>query len=93
MINKKHLIISLIFSIFFVNLHAQWQTSGNNIFNTNSGNVGIGVNNPSQRLEIAGNIRLVNYAFIRNLILAIRGGIYGGIMIIRELQGASMMIW
>ena len=33
---------------------AQWTTSGNNINNTNSGNVGIGTPSPSSRLTIVG---------------------------------------
>ncbi|MGH9872944.1 MAG: hypothetical protein ACRD9S_10835, partial [Pyrinomonadaceae bacterium] len=33
---------------------AQWTTSGNNINNTNSGNVGIGVTSPAVQLEIRG---------------------------------------
>jgi hypothetical protein len=34
---------------------AQWGTSGANIYNTNSGNVGIGTNAPAAKLEISGN--------------------------------------
>jgi len=39
---------------------AQWTTNGNNISNSNTGNVGIGVTNPSQKLEIAGAIKIEN---------------------------------
>lgn len=35
-------------------LAQQWATSGNNIFNTNSGNVGIGTTNPTTSLHIQG---------------------------------------
>lgn len=32
----------------------QWATNGNNISNTNIGNVGVGTGSPSDRLEVAG---------------------------------------
>ncbi|HEV2763446.1 MAG TPA: hypothetical protein VGV38_10760 [Pyrinomonadaceae bacterium] len=34
---------------------AQWATNGNDIYNTNSGNVGVGTATPQGRLHIAGN--------------------------------------
>ncbi len=33
-----------------------WTANGNNIFNNNSGNVGLGTNNPQQKLDINGNL-------------------------------------
>ena len=33
-----------------------WTASGNNIYNSNSGNVGINTNNPASRLSIKGNV-------------------------------------
>src|SRR5215210_5721909 len=33
---------------------AQWATSGNDISNTNSGNVGIGTSSPATKLEVQG---------------------------------------
>ena len=50
-------VIALLFSTF-ENLQAQWQTSGNNIYNTNSGNVGIGITSPRVKLDVAGNVYL-----------------------------------
>ena len=35
---------------------AQWATNGNNINNTNSGNVGVGTTTPAQKLDVAGAI-------------------------------------
>ncbi len=35
-----------------------WTISGNDIFNANSGNVGIGKSSPAQKLEVAGNVRI-----------------------------------
>ena len=40
---------------------SQWTTSGNNIYNANSGNVGIGVSNPSAKLEVNGNVTASNF--------------------------------
>jgi len=37
-----------------------WTISGNNQYSTVSGNVGIGVTNPAQKLEVIGNIRMVD---------------------------------
>ena len=36
---------------------AQWTTNGNNINNTNSGNVGVGTASPSSRLTIVGPVQ------------------------------------
>jgi hypothetical protein len=36
----------------------QWTTSSNNIYNSNSGNVGIGTNNPEEKLHLSGNMRI-----------------------------------
>ncbi|HEV8284259.1 MAG TPA: hypothetical protein VGQ09_08105 [Chitinophagaceae bacterium] len=36
---------------------AQWTTSGNNIYNSNTGNVGIGISNPSYSLDVNGTAR------------------------------------
>jgi hypothetical protein len=37
---------------------AQWTTNGNNINNTNSGNVGIGTATPVHKLDVAGNVTI-----------------------------------
>jgi hypothetical protein len=48
--------ITLLASLMLVSYAsiAQWATSGNNIYNTNSGNVGIGTSTPSVKLEVNG---------------------------------------
>jgi hypothetical protein len=38
----------------------QWTTSGSNIYNSNVGNVGIGITNPSHKLDIVGNINVAS---------------------------------
>lgn len=37
--------------------HGQWTTSGSNISNTNSGNVGVGTSSPSSRLTVVGPVQ------------------------------------
>jgi len=39
-----------------------WSPSGNNIYNTNSGYVGIGTPNPSAKLDVRGEVALNDYA-------------------------------
>lgn len=40
-------------------VHAQWTTNGNNINNTNTGNVGIGTATPSHKLEVQANAQWI----------------------------------
>jgi len=48
--------LALLFTLFFCNtLSAQWATNGTNIYNTNSGNVGIGTNSPGSLLTASRN--------------------------------------
>lgn len=53
--------ISLIFllSHFLVTAQVQWSQSGNNIYNPNTGNVGIGTSTPNAKLEVDGNLLLL----------------------------------
>lgn len=37
-----------------------WKPSGNNIYNTNSGNIGIGLNNPVYKVDVGGDLRATN---------------------------------
>ena len=58
----KKLIFSLSLFLSFSSLvHAQWATSGNNVTNTNTGNIGIGVPNPTNKLDVAGVINTQSY--------------------------------
>ncbi len=40
---------------YFSGIKAQWTTSGTNIYNTNTGNVGIGTNTPNNKFQIGSN--------------------------------------
>jgi hypothetical protein len=40
--------------------NALWTKTGNNIFNNNTGNVGIGTNNPQSRLDVGGDMRIIS---------------------------------
>lgn len=50
---KRLLLLALFSNLLGVSLaSAQWQTSGSNIYNTNSGNVGVGTTTPGAKLDI-----------------------------------------
>ncbi|MDB5123552.1 MAG: hypothetical protein JWP94_1681 [Mucilaginibacter sp.] len=56
----KKISITLIAVIVLMQFgHAQWTTSGSNIYNTNTGNVGIGTTTPSQKLVVIGNANVI----------------------------------
>ncbi|MGY3214783.1 hypothetical protein [Mucilaginibacter sp. HD30] len=54
----KKTYLSLITLCIALSASAQWTTSGTNIYNSNTGNVGIGTTTPGFKLDIAGNVRL-----------------------------------
>src|SRR6266508_5147828 len=56
-LSKKTLIFIAAFILLgsSQNAVAQWATNGNNINNTNTGSVGIGVANPTSRLVVGGD--------------------------------------
>ncbi len=45
-------------SITIADMPPQWATTGNNIFNINTGNVGIGTSNPTAKLDVNGSINV-----------------------------------
>jgi hypothetical protein len=52
-----------LFILFFLSTnlcYSQWNTSGANIYNVNSGNVGIGTSSPTKKLDINGTLGLSN---------------------------------
>jgi hypothetical protein len=50
--------VNLLFAILCISYfsYAQWTTSGNVIYNTNTGNIGIGTTTPQQKLDVNGTI-------------------------------------
>ena len=52
---------------------AQWNAAGNNIFNKNSGNVGIGTANPGQKLVVVGNANISQNLTVNNSVLFVDG--------------------
>jgi hypothetical protein len=54
---KKNLFtVILLFSAYAANAQSQWAASGNNMYNTNTGNVGIGTSNPQAKLSLSNDI-------------------------------------
>ena len=71
---------------------SQWTTSGANIYNNNSGNVGIGTNTPSSSyvLDVSGNLRTTMDASINSITVGRGGGnISGNTAIGFEVLAAS----
>ncbi|MCF8256819.1 MAG: hypothetical protein K9J06_04670, partial [Flavobacteriales bacterium] len=54
---KKLLLLPALL-IFAATARAQWNTAGNDIHNTNTGNVGIGNATPAYRLDVNGGLNL-----------------------------------
>lgn len=58
---KKAIIITIIMLSIVLHLKAQWLTSGSNIYNSNTGNVGIGTASPGDAIEIYKSSPLIEY--------------------------------
>ncbi len=59
-----------------------WTASGTNIYNSNTGNVGIGNISPSYKLDVSGNMRISSDALINGLTVGqgINSGVYNTII-------------
>lgn len=80
--------------LFISSASAQWSTSGNNTIHTNSGNVGIGINNPYSALYIArsGINPTTDYPCI-TVMTNSPGNIYGPIMYLNASSGNGGKNW
>lgn len=74
---SKYLPVYLILISLFVNGElavAQWSTTGTNIYNTNTGNVGVGTSTPGVKLDVYGTVR--SYSQLLTTAVGTNGGYY-----------------
>jgi hypothetical protein len=63
---------------------SQWTTSGSNIYNTNTGNVGVGNTSPGKKLDVTGDIRAIGE------VTGTLGSGYGQVRMITGNYGAML---
>ncbi len=56
-----------VFAMLPAEVIGQWVTNGTNIYNSNTGNVGVGATAPGQKLEVNGNILLRNSTGLKSI--------------------------
>jgi hypothetical protein len=56
---------------------SKWTTSGNNIYNSNTGNVGIGTSTPTKKLEIGGDMNVMGSICMGADCITSLGPLYG----------------
>ncbi|HKR04753.1 MAG TPA: tail fiber domain-containing protein, partial [Bacteroidia bacterium] len=54
------IILIVVLSALSQTTYAQWSVLGNNIYNSNTGNVGIGTTAPGYKLDVSGNINIIS---------------------------------
>jgi hypothetical protein len=76
---------------------AQWTTTGNDIYNSNTGNVGVGTNTPASKLVVNGKARIISNLLIGGdeeapgfEQLTLKGGSLG---LIDFTQGTDQKMW
>jgi hypothetical protein len=65
-----------------------WEGSGNDIYNTNTGNVGIGISSPSAKLTVSGDVK---FGFVDNTTWGLSGYSYRKKIIIDNTQNSSAL--
>lgn len=68
---------------------SQWTTSGNNIYNANSGNVGIGTTSPSYKLTVDGNVGAAGFFHTSDLRLKEHVETAPGLSLVERLRGVT----
>lgn len=61
---RKLLLLSIWIILLIPSLPAQWTINDSDIYNSNSGNVGVGITNPSYKLDVAGSVRSTGPAMV-----------------------------
>src|SRR5688572_26027535 len=66
----KTLGLLLSFLLIATTASSQWSTSGNDIYNSNTGNVGIGTSSPAYKLDLNGTLKVQGAALFNGNVKA-----------------------